>query len=371
MRIELVTIFPELFTSALSIGLVGKAIESKSAEVGFVDPRTFTHDRHRSVDDTPYGGGGGMLMKVEPLAAAIEEAKSRGGGASHVIITSPQGKPLEQRDLIRWSKLPHLVIVCGRYEGIDDRLSTIADEEISIGDFVLTGGEYAALCIVDGVIRLLPGTLGNVVSSEDDSFSRGLLEGPQYTRPPSWRDHDVPSELLSGDHGAIRAFHRRQAIARTRARRPDLIREVALEKKDREALAAARVERPSITIALAGEDPVTLVEVERVARAYGIKDVVSTRDLFAFRTRRTIVAAALPFALKDSPPVLGPRALLEKARKENARIVLALGAGFFEGKRVSEGVDVLLTSIRPGAELNDLSLVGAVSILLERLVGEG
>jgi tRNA (guanine37-N1)-methyltransferase len=369
VRIDVVTLFPEFFASPLETGLIKKAIDAKIAEVGFVDPRLYTTDKHRSVDDTPYGGGGGMLMKVEPLAAAIEAAKSRGGGP--VIVTSPQGKPLEQRDLLRWSKLPHLVVVSGRYEGIDDRIAAIVDEEISIGDFVLTGGEYAALAIADGVIRLLPGTLGNVVSSVEDSFSGGLLEGPQYTRPPSWRGEAVPELLLSGHHAEIRAFRRARAIERTRLRRPDLIPELALDKKDREALARSPAGSPPIAIALAGEDPSVVVALARIARAYGVEDVSALRDLASLHDRPSIVAGALPFHLKGGPPVVGPRALVERARREGARIVLALGAGFFEGKRLAEGIDVLLTSVRPAAADNDLPLLAAVSILLDRLVGEG
>lgn len=369
MRIDLVTLFPEFFRTPLEAGLVQKAIAAGSAELGFVDPRAFTHDRHRTVDDTPYGGGGGMLMKLDPLAQAIELARSRSSSGGRVLVTTPQGKPLSQSDLLRWSKLEHLVIVCGRYEGIDDRLASIIDEEISIGDFVLTGGEYAALAIVDGVVRLLPGTLGNESSHANDSFSEGLLEGPQYTRPPEWRGQIIPETLLTGHHAQIDAFRRREAIKRTRARRPDLLRELALDKIDRAALADAPSSLPPISIAIAGEDPRTIVEVERVARAYGIEDVAATRELA--ESASAIVASALPFALKNGPEVVGPRALIERAKCEQKRIVLALGAGFFEGKQLAAGIDVLLTSIRPGAARNDLSLVETVAILLERLVGEG
>jgi tRNA (guanine37-N1)-methyltransferase len=372
VRIDVVTLFPEFFRTPLTTGLLEDALQNQIATVGFIDPRTFTHDKHRTVDDTPYGGGGGMLMKVEPLAAAIEAA---GGG--RVLITSPQGKPLEQRDFERWARESHLVIVCGRYEGIDDRIAAIAHEEISIGDFVLTGGEYAALAILDGVIRLLPGTLGNVASHANDSFSRGLLEGPQYTRPPEWRGMNVPETLASGHHAAIEQFRRREAIVRTRARRPDLLRELALDKKDRAALAASPSALPPISIALSGEDPATIVEVSRLARAYGIEDLTTTRDLTTLKDPPSIIAGALPFALKSGPPVVGPRALVSRAREEKRRIVLALGAGYFEGKQLAEGIEVLLPSIRPaapeglGATPNDLSLLETLSILLDRLAGEG
>lgn len=370
MIIDVITLFPGLFDSPLKTGLIGKALEAGAATVRFIDPRTYTHDRHRSVDDTPYGGGGGMLMRVEPLAAAIEEARKNGPGP--VIITSPQGRPLKQSDLLTWSKGQHLVLVCGRYEGIDDRLSSIADAEISTGDFVLTGGEYAALSIIDGVVRLLPGTLGNAVSSTQDSFSDGLLEGPQYTRPPEWRGLGVPEVLKDGNHRKIRQEHRREAVKRTRERRPDLLAEVPLDKKDREVLMSVSTAVPKILIALAAEDPATFGEVSRLARTYGVEDVIATRDLEEMKLRKkTIIAGALPFDLKGGPEVVGPKALVERAKAEGARIVLALGDGYLEGKQLNPGIDVLLTSVRPGARANDLSLVSTASILLERLVGEG
>jgi tRNA (guanine37-N1)-methyltransferase len=370
MRIDVITLFPGLFDSPLKAGLLGKALESGTTSINFIDPRAYTHDRHRSVDDTPYGGGGGMLMRVEPLAASIDEAKKHGVGP--VIILSPQGRPLRQSDLATWAKGQHLVLVCGRYEGIDDRLSLLADEEISAGDFVLTGGEYAALSIIDGVVRLLPGTLGNAGSHASDSFSEGLLEGPQYTRPPEWRGRAVPELFQGGNHKKIQQEHRREAVKRTRLRRPDLLSEVAFDKDDRAALLSSGTAVPKIIVALAAEDPATFGEVSRVARAYGVEDVIATRELEEMKVRKkTIIASALPFALKHSAPVLGPRALVARAKAEGARIVLALGAGYFEDKRLHPGIDLLLTSVRPGARSNDLSLVATASILLERLVGEG
>ena len=221
MRIDVVTLFEEFFESPLKVGLLGKAIKNERAQVGFVNPRTFTEDVHRTVDDTPYGGGAGMVMKAPPMMAAIEQAKSRGDGP--VIMLSPQGKPLTQAKLETWSQLEHLVLVCGRYEGFDERIREAVDDEISIGDFVLTGGEYGALTLIDGLIRLIPGTVGNRSSTEGDSFSDNLLEHPQYTRPESFREQKVPPVLTSGDHAKIAQWRHQSSLARTRLRRPDIL----------------------------------------------------------------------------------------------------------------------------------------------------
>ncbi|MCK6552525.1 tRNA (guanosine(37)-N1)-methyltransferase TrmD, partial [Myxococcota bacterium] len=275
MRFDVVTLFPEFFDSPLRTGLVGKAIESGAAVVDAIDPRTFTKDRHRTVDDTPYGGGGGMVMKPGPVADAIEAAVARGGGP--VLLMSPQGRPVVQRSLERWAKLPHLVLVCGRYEGFDERIRDLADEEVSLGDFVLTGGEYAALVVIDGVVRLLPGTLGNAGSAHDDSFSDGLLEHPQYTRPPVLGPRAVPDVLLKGNHADIAAWRHAESLARTRARRPDLLSERGFSAAERTVLVAAPSRLPVLELAIlldAALAPdalaVTLAGVARLALAYGV-----------------------------------------------------------------------------------------------------
>lgn len=249
MFIDVVTLFPDFFAGPLATGLTGKAIESGAATVRFTEPRTFTHDRHHTVDATPYGGGGGMLMKVEPLAAAIEASRAKAGEGARVVLLTPQGRPLDQPMLERWSRGAKLILVCGRYEGFDERITSCVDEEVSLGDFVLTGGEYAALAIIDGVIRLRPGTLGNAVSHAEDSFSIGFLEGPHYTRPPEWRGSSVPEVLVSGNHAAIRAFHRAAGLAKTRRVRPELLESIVLDAKDRAAL--QRVERSGPRVELA------------------------------------------------------------------------------------------------------------------------
>src|SRR5688572_15082903 len=251
MRIDIVTLFREFFVGPLSTGLIGKAIESGIAEIGYVDPRSFVHDVHRTVDDSPYGGGGGMVMKPEPLAEAISEAKRRGNGP--VVLMSPQGARLSQSDLSRWAALDHLILVCGRYEGFDERARALCDEQISLGDFVMTGGEYAALAIADGVIRLLPGTLGNETSPVTDSFAHGLLEHPHYTRPPTFDGIEVPEVLRSGDHAKVEEWRKRESLRRTLLRRPDLFVERGASEDERAILAA--IERPRPAIMLVAEQP--------------------------------------------------------------------------------------------------------------------
>lgn len=218
--IDLVTIFPELFPGPLGVGLVGKAFAAGRAEVRYLNPRDWATDKHQKVDDVPYGGGAGLVMKYEPLAGAIAEVRRRGPGP--VVMLTPQGRPLLQADLHRWSKGEHLALVSGRYEGFDERVLSLVDEEISVGDFVLTGGEIPALLIVDGVVRLLPGTLGNADSPMHDSFEHGLLEHPHYTRPVKLEAGEVPEVLSSGHHAQIAAWRHQQSVLRTFQRRPDL-----------------------------------------------------------------------------------------------------------------------------------------------------
>jgi len=225
MRIEIITLFPELFGPFLEVSFVGGAREKGLVEVSVHDLRDWATDRHRSVDDSPYGGGPGMLMAPEPLVPAIEAIAGPKGSArtAHVAAFSPQGRPLDQARLEGLADVEHLVLVCGRYEGIDDRVFELAvDEEISIGDYVLSGGELPAMVLVEGLVRLVPGVLGNPESAQIDSFGGGLLEGPQYTRPPLYRGLAVPEVLRSGDHAAIARWRAEQALERTRTRRPDL-----------------------------------------------------------------------------------------------------------------------------------------------------
>src|SRR5450432_3547281 len=219
---ELVTLFPDLFEGFLRTSLLGRAIAAGIIGVERTNPRDFTSDRHRSVDDTPCGGGPGMILRAPPLAAALDDIATR-RGAAHKILLTPRGRLLDQTHVRRLAGLPRIALVCGRYEGFDERVSALCDEELSVGDYVLAGGELAAALIVEAVARLIPGVLGSKLSAADESFSHGRLEYPQWTRPLEFRGQVVPPVLLSGDHAEIDRWRRRQAFERTLCTRPDLI----------------------------------------------------------------------------------------------------------------------------------------------------
>jgi len=238
-EIHLVTLFPDWFEHFKSMGLTGRAMDDGRITLRCFNPRDYAPGVHRSVDDRPYGGGPGMLMRPEPLAQAIDAA--RAGSDVPVSGLSPQGRVLRQRDVETLAGRERLVLVCGRYEGIDERVNQeLIDEEWSIGDFVLSGGEYAAAVMMDAVIRLQRGVLGHEQSAPQDSFSSGLLDCPHYTRPEVWRGLEVPEVLRSGDHAAIARWRRRQALARTAERRPDLLDAAELTAEERDWLAASK-----------------------------------------------------------------------------------------------------------------------------------
>jgi tRNA (guanine37-N1)-methyltransferase len=219
--VDIVTIFPEYFASPLTAGLLGKAGERGLVQVRLHDLRTWAADRHRSVDDAPFGGGAGMVMLPGPWFEALDALQA--DGPAHVVLLAPDGRRFDQATAARLAKEPRLVLCCGRYEGIDERVRTRVDEVLSIGDFVLAGGEAAALVVFDAVARLVPGVMGNAASAADESFAAGLLEYPQYTRPAVYRGLEVPAVLRSGDHGAIARWRHDQAVERTRRLRPDLL----------------------------------------------------------------------------------------------------------------------------------------------------
>jgi tRNA (guanine37-N1)-methyltransferase len=233
LEVEILTLFPRMCEGYLAESILGKARESGLLEARVSDVREHAEGRHRITDDAPYGGGAGMVMKPEPLVAAIEAARGRIPGA-WVVLTSPRGERLDQALARRLAEHGKLILVCGRYEGVDERVTTAVDMEISVGDFVLTGGELAALCVVDAAARLVPGVLGNEASAVAESHAGGetLLEHPHYTRPPEFRGMKVPEVLLSGDHRRIEAWRRREALRATRARRPDLFARLHLSEKD-------------------------------------------------------------------------------------------------------------------------------------------
>jgi tRNA (guanine37-N1)-methyltransferase len=256
VRISILTIFPDFFPPALAEGMIRAAREKGRLAVDIVQLREFTDDSHRSTDDYPFGGGVGMIMKIDPIARALESlpvgARGQRPAGCRVVLLSPQGRLLTQRLAIEYAGLDHLVLLCGRYKGVDERVSEhLIDEELSLGDFVLSGGEPAALCVVDAVARLLPGVVGDSDSVESDSFHSGILDAPYYTRPADYRGWGVPEVLLGGNHAAIARWRREQALRRTFERRPGLLDDAELSAEDRRFLRGLEQERA----ARRAEDP--------------------------------------------------------------------------------------------------------------------
>jgi len=244
MKFDVVTIFPRMVEAVLAEGVVSRGIASGALDVEVHDLRAHTTDRHRSVDDVPYGGGPGMVMKPEPLVRAVEAIRERRGTPDAVILLSPQGRRFTQDEAARLSGLAHLVLLCGRYEGMDERVaSLVGAEELSLGDFVVSGGELPALIVMDAIARLVPGVVGDEQSVAEDSFSSGLLDYPHYTRPAEFAGLKVPDVLLSGHHASVRRWRRKEALARTLERRPDLIERAVLDDEDRALLDEIRKER--------------------------------------------------------------------------------------------------------------------------------
>jgi tRNA (guanine37-N1)-methyltransferase len=235
--IGVITLFPEMFRAVTDFGVTGRALARGVVELAFFNPRDFTQDRHRHVDDRPYGGGPGMVMQVQPLRDAVKAARGAGGEDVSVIYLSPQGRRLDQAGAMELARKSSLVLIAGRYEGIDERvLATAVDEEWSIGDYVLSGGELAAMVVIDVITRMLPGALGHADSAREDSFAQGLLDYPQYTRPEEIDGLRVPEVLLSGDHGAVRRWRLKQALGRTWLRRPELLVGLPLSEEQRRLL---------------------------------------------------------------------------------------------------------------------------------------
>ena len=388
MRFEVVTLFPESFPGVLQMGLTGKALRDGRFTIHPIDPRAFATDKHRTVDDTPYGGGPGMVMKVEPVVLALAEARRRGPGP--VVLLSPQGRPLAQQDLQRWSGLAHLILVAGRYEGFDERIRSFVDDEVSIGDFVLTGGEYVAQAVIDGIVRLLPGTLGNVGSASADSFQDGLLEHPHYTRPAEFKGRVVPAVLTQGDHGKIADWRRAQSLLRTRARRPELLEAADLTDQDRDLLLAedACAER-GLGLALELRPEPTLLQMaERLLRAYELRrlglvaatpqagvalqawvDATRTREasqpgIRVYRTWAELCSEAPVVGLmrdrQDPVAVIAPRVL-----RGPRPWWLGIGAGLPGG-----AIHAQLPPLRRATRENRLSTLTAAAVALDRIWSE-
>ena len=246
MRFHVLTIFPAMFDGPMSESIIARAVERGLVEVNLHDIRDYTTDRHRSVDDYPYGGGYGMVMKPEPIFSAVSgvKADARLDDTTPVILLTPQGKPLTQRVVERLATYDDLMLICGRYEGVDERVrERVATCEISVGDYVLSGGELAAMMIIDAVTRLIPGAVGSIESTQDDSFSTGLLQFPQYTRPAAHDGLEVPDVLLSGNHAEIARWRRRESLRRTTERRPELLDGMELTDEERQFVDELRKER--------------------------------------------------------------------------------------------------------------------------------
>lgn len=415
MRVTVITIFPEMFESALAAGVLGKAIEAGLVTVDFVNPRDFCTDKHRSVDDTPYGGGPGMVMKAEPLCAAIEAA-----GQGHRVLMSPSGAPLTQPRVRELAGRDHLVLVCGRYEGIDQRVSDLCiDTELSVGDFVMTGGELAAMVTIDAVSRYIPGVLGEASSTDEESFSADLLEYPHYTRPPSFRGHDVPEILRGGNHGAIATWRHERSVERTAARRPgllhrrrDLIAQVTartyvilahhpIYDRTGEVVTSAvtnldlhDIARSCATYGLAGYvlvHPVTAQrdKVDRIVSAWPQRshapgaasdhrvealNLVSTAAtiagaLGAIRDHhntepRLVATSARPVG---QVPVCDSDGALAAMVASPAPVALLFGTGWGLTDEVISKSDQLLAPIQGEPDFNHLSVRSAVAIVLDRL----
>ena len=420
MRFTVVTILPELIEPSLGAGVVGRAREAGVIEVATVNPRDFTHDKHRSVDDSPYGGGPGMVMKPEPLLAAIEKA-----GQGHRVLLSPAGAPLTQARVRELAKLDHVILVCGRYEGVDERAIELGiDEQLSIGDYVLSGGELGALVVIDACARLVPGVLGEPTSADDESHSAGLLEYPQYTRPAELDGKPVPPVLTSGNHAAIAAWRRQQAMQRTAARRPDLWRRFRPTKADGKLVAPlpARthlalvhhpvrdrtgavvttaltnfdihdIARSSLTYGLAGYHVVTPItsqreKAEHIARlwsedekgehraraldlvrtAASIEEVIVTLTAEHGRPPR-VVATSASAASFPGVPHAGTDGLIAAASGDPAPLLVLFGTGWGLVDEQIPSVSLVLAPIEGASSWNHLSVRSAVAVILDRLFG--
>jgi tRNA (guanine37-N1)-methyltransferase len=433
MRFEVITLFPELFDSFLSKGLVAKAHVSGTIDVVRTNPRDFATNKHKSVDDAPYGGGSGMVMLPGPLLEAVESRERE--GRLHRILLTPQGQPFTQATARRLSEKPAIALLCGRYEGVDERVRESVDEQISLGDFVMTGGEVAAMAVIEATARLLPGVLGNAESTRDESHAQGLLEYPQYTRPPEFRGARVPDVLLSGDHAAVERFRRKEALRRTRRARPDLFAAYEPSALDRTLLAelaaeegATATQRAPVYIGLVhhpvrdreGQIVTTAVtnldvhDLARSSRSYGLAGYYVITPIEAQRTlvgtilehwvegsgKRRVPERGVALSLcqpidsiasamaaiterHGEPPRVvvtaaklpsgsaptPPRAVRAQMRSSSRPWLVLFGTGHGLAPEVLAQAELALPPIRPGT-YNHLSVRAACAITLDRLFGD-
>ncbi|HEX9787183.1 MAG TPA: tRNA (guanosine(37)-N1)-methyltransferase TrmD [Candidatus Binatia bacterium] len=420
LNFTIITIFPQMFDSPLGYSILKKAQEKDLIKIQVIDPRRYTTDRHHTTDDSPYGGGQGMVMKPEPLVAAIDQARSKAPHARVVLLT-PQGQVFSQQTAQRLSEEQEIVLICGRYEGVDERVKAFIDEEISIGDYTLSGGEPAATVVIDAVTRLVPGVLGNENSALDESFANGLLEYPQYTRPEEFRGMRVPEILLSGDHERIRRWRRQQSLALTSERRPDLYAK-ATEQPDESSetifvpVYLALLHHPVydkngdvVTTAVTNMD---IHDIARSGRTYGLRGFFVVTPVKALQrlalkiiehwesgygsqynaTRKEALALAricdnlddaiiaIERETGEKPVIIATSARRSKKRasftalrdmlhKETRPFLILLGTGWGLTEAVLLQSDYVLEAVEGRGDYNHLSVRSAAAIILDRLLG--
>lgn len=422
LKFTVITLFPQMFASSLGHSILKKAQEKSLISVRLVDLRDYAIDRHRTTDDSPYGGGHGMVMKAEPLVAAIEEIR-KNTRTARVILLSPKGKSFTQKDAARLACETEIVLVCGRYEGIDARIDSFIDEELSIGDYTLSGGEPAATVVIDAVSRLVPGVLGNENSAAEESFSDGLLEYPQYTRPDEFRGMKVPEVLLSGDHDRIKRWRREMSLRLTRERRPDLLAKASLTGEERirffhacAPVFVALLHYPVydkngqvVTTAVTNMD---IHDIARSGKTYGITrffvvtpvkalqklalkiidhwetgygslyNVTRKEALALVRIRNTLddVVIEIEREYGEKPAVVVTSAksgamrtsfaeLREMLEKKTRPFLILLGTGWGLTQEVFSQADYVLESIQGATDYNHLSVRSAAAIIFDRLLG--
>jgi tRNA (guanine37-N1)-methyltransferase len=421
LHFTVITIFPNMLSSPLSHSILKKAQTNGLIKIDVVDLRDYTADRHRTTDDSPYGGGHGMVMKPEPLVAAVEEARSRTPDA-RVILLTPRGRVLDQQTAKKLANQRNVVLICGRYEGIDERVSAFVDDEISLGDYTLSGGEPAAIVVIDAVARLVPGVLGNENSTAEESFTDGLLEYPQYTRPEEFRGMKVPEVLLSGDHERIKEWRQQQSLAVTQERRPDLIanlrvsNETTVESAAQAAVYLALLHYPVydkngqvVTTAVTNMD---IHDISRAGRTYGVRGFFVVTPVKALQklalkiidhwevgygsqyntTRKEALAlaricdtlddamiaieqetGAMPVIVATSARSTGSRssfaALQDMLNKQTRPFLIVFGTGWGLTETILSQADYILEAIEGDAEFNHLSVRSAAAIVLDRLLG--